>query len=707
MTSRIRPDNFHSLYAQGFVRVAVGTYPVSPGDPMANAAETIKAARRADTIKAAMVLFPELGLSGYAIDDLLLQDVVLDRSLDALEAVCSATIALLPLVLVGLPLRWRGRLFNCAAVLHKGRVLGVVPKTYLPNYREFYEARHFTSARGLPHGETIELFGERVPFGVDLLFSAQDLENFVVAVEICEDVWVPIQPSAFAVLAGATIIANLSASNAIVGKSEYRHSLCSVQSSRCFCGYLYSAAGYGESTTDLAWDGQSMIYENGALLAEAPRFSRKPELIVADIDVERLANERARHGTFADCASANRAYAQFREVTFRLDPPAENLDLLRPHVRFPFVPSDAGRLDALCEETFEIQSQGLARRMEAAGLKKVVVGVSGGLDSSHALLVGVHALDRLGLPRANVLAYTLPAFATSSKTRSTALALMRSLDVTAEEVDLTPSALQMLRDIKHPAVDGVPQYDVAYENVQAGARTSLLFRLANFHDALVLGTGDLSELALGWCTYGVGDHMSHYNVNASVPKTLIQHLIRWVVAKGVYGQKVSETLEVILSTDISPELIPGDGIMPSQKTEEVVGPYALQDFNLFYITRYGMRPSKVAFLAWHAWRDASEGSWPPHLDDSKKLAYDLDTIRCWVRIFLWRFFQTSQYKRSVLPNGPKISSGGSLSPRGDWRAPSDGNARAWIAELDGALPRPGESDTVAFNTRFTRLTCQC
>lgn len=699
MKHRAIQDNFSSLYAQGFVRAVVATHPVSPGDPLLNAAETIKALRRADEMKAAIVLFPELGLSGYAIDDLLLQDVLVERSKDALQAVCGETSNLLPLTLVGVPLRWRGQLFNCAAVLHKGRVLGVVPKTYLPNYREFYEARHFTSATRLPRNSSLDLFGEQVPFGVDLLFSADDFSDLTVAVEICEDVWVPIPPSAQAALAGATVIANLSASNAVVGKSEYRHAICTVHSSRCYCAYLYSAAGYGESTTDLAWDGQSMIYENGALLAEAPRFSRRSELIAADIDLERLANERARHGTFADCASANPPEAPFREVTFRLDAPTGDFSLLRPHVRFPFVPSDPARLDALCEEAFEIQSQGLARRLEAAGVQKMVIGISGGLDSSHALLVAVHALARLGLPRRNILAYTLPALATSSKTKSAAWELMRSLEVTAEEIDLTQAVQQMLRDIKHPAIEGVAQYDITYENVQAGARTSLLFRLANFNDALVLGTGDLSELALGWCTYGVGDHMSHYNVNASVPKTLIQHLIRWVAVRGVYGPRASESLNAILSIDISPELIPGDGEKPTQKTEDTVGPYALQDFNLYYITRYGVRPSKVAFLAWHAWREVVEGSWPPHFDDAKKVAYDLDTIRRWLRIFLWRFFQTSQYKRSAVPNGPKISSGGSLSPRGDWRAPSDGNARAWIEELDNALPPHSTSGSALDGSR--------
>ncbi len=672
---------FHSIYAQGYLRCAVSSHPVTPADPEANLAAALKVARKADAEGAGLLVLPELGLTGYAIDDLLHQQVLLDAAEAALEAFSAATATLLPVCLVGAPLRWRGRLFNCAAVLHRGRLLGVVPKTYLPNYREFYEARHFAPSSELPPGAEITLAGQTVPFGTDLLFRAEDMAGLTLAVEICEDVWVPIPPSSRAAMAGATVLTNLSASNAIVGKTEARHALCRVQSMRCNAAYLYSAAGWGESTTDLAWDGQGMIYENGALLAEAPRFSRQAETVFADVDLELLSAERMRNGSFARCAEETGALSGWRELPFRLDPPSGDIGLRRPLARFPFVPDDPARLDALCGEAFEIQSQGLARRLEAAGLEKVVIGVSGGLDSSQALLVAVHAMHRLGLPRKNVLAYTLPAFATSTATRTAAWRLMRALGVSAAEINLTEASRQMLRDVGHPSAEGVPHYDVTFENVQAGARTSLLFRLANRHDALVLGTGDLSELALGWCTYGVGDHMSHYNVNGSVPKTLIQYLIRWVATRELHGPEASAVLRDILATEISPELVPGDGDGPAQATEDSVGPYALQDFTLYHISRFGLRPSKIALLAWHAWKDAEAGDWPPHFPAGKRVAYDLPTIRRWMDVFLRRFFQTSQFKRSALPNGPKISSGGSLSPRGDWRMPSDSSAEAWLRDL--------------------------
>ena len=679
-------DRFYSVYAQGFLRCAVSSHPVAPADPQANCAAALDVARKADAEGAGLLVLPELGLTGYAIDDLLHQQALLDAAEAALNALQKETAALLPVCLVGLPLRWRGRLFNCAAVLHRGRLLGVVPKTYLPNYREFYEARHFASGSELPQGAEIAVAGQTVPFGTDLLFIAEDVPGFTLAIEICEDVWVPAPPSSRAAMAGATVLANLSASNAIVGKSEARHALCRVQSMRCNAAYLYSAAGWGESTTDLAWDGQGIVYENGALLAEAPRFSRQAETVFADVDLELLSAERMRNGSFARCADETRALAGWRQVPFQLDPPFTDIGLRRPLARFPFVPDDPARLDAMCEEAFEIQSQGLARRLEAAGLKKIVIGVSGGLDSSHALLVAVQAMSRLGLPRENVLAYTLPTFATSKSTRSAAWRLMLSLGVSAAQIDLSDASRQMLRDIGHPFSEGVPQYDITFENAQAGARTSLLFRLANLHNALVLGTGDLSELALGWCTYGVGDHMSHYNVNASVPKTLIQYLIRWGAARGMHGADVSAVLLDILATEISPELVPGDGDAPAQATENIIGPYALQDFNLFYVSRFGLRPSKIALLAYHAWKDPEAGNWPPHFPAAKRTSYSLPEIRRWMELFLRRFFQTSQFKRSALPNGPKISSGGSLSPRGDWRMPSDSSAEVWLRELRTNVP---------------------
>ncbi|MEX2518924.1 MAG: NAD(+) synthase [Paracoccaceae bacterium] len=678
------PDNnkFFNIYAQGFARVATATPRVHVGDPAANFDATKEMAEAAHAAGAALVVFPELGLSGYAIDDLLQQEVVLDGAERALGALIAASAGWTPLLLVGLPLRVEGRLYNVAAAVRGGRLLGLVPKTYLPNYREFYERRHFTSGADAA-ATTARAGGHEAPFGADLIFAAEDLPGLKVAVEICEDVWVPTPPSSAAAMAGASVIANLSASNVTVGKSDYRHALCRVQSARCFAAYIYSAAGHGESTTDLAWDGHAMIYENGALMGETARFADAPQLLTADIDLDLLAQDRLRQGSFADCAAGGGA---FRRVEFTLAPPGGDLGLRRPLDRFPYVPNDDAKLDGLCFEAYNIQVAGLVKRLEASGIEKIVIGVSGGLDSTQALLVAAQAMDRLSRPRTDILAYTLPGFATSSSTKTAAWDLMRALGVTAEEISIDAASTQMLADIEHPHREGANVYDVTYENVQAGARTSLLFRLANLNGGLVLGTGDLSELALGWCTYGVGDHMSHYNVNGSVPKTLIQHLIRWVAASHRFGEGASRVLMRILATEISPELVPGDGVEPAQKTEEVVGPYELQDFNLFWISRFGFRPSKVAFLAWHAWRNREEGAWPPHMAVEMRNEYDLAMIRRWLRSFLWRFFQTSQFKRSALPNGPKVASGGSLSPRGDWRAPSDGVAAPWIADLEENVP---------------------
>ncbi|MFV0473876.1 MAG: NAD(+) synthase [Pikeienuella sp.] len=676
-------DRFSSIYAQGFARVATAVPLVHVADPTANAAATAEMARRADEAGAALIVFPELGLTGYAIDDLLQQDVVLEEAERAAAGLIEASADWAPVVLVGLPLRVAGRLYNVAAAIHRGRLLGVVPKTYLPNYREFYERRHFTSGAE-PAADHARIGGHEAPFGTDLIFTAEDLPGFTIGVEICEDVWVPTPPSSAAAMAGARVIANLSASNVTIGKSDYRHALCRVQSARCYAAYLYSAAGHGESTTDLAWDGHAMIYENGELLGETTRFADAPELLIRDVDLELLAQERLRHGAFNDCDAAEGR--GFREIAFHLNPPAGDIGFHRAVDRFPYVPNDDARLDELCYEAYNIQVAGLVKRLEASGVERIVIGVSGGLDSTQALLVAAQAMDRLGRSRSDILAYTLPGFATSSTTKSSAWDLMRALGVTAEEISIDAASRQMLEDIGHPHGAGANVYDVTYENVQAGARTSLLFRLANHRNGLVLGTGDLSELALGWCTYGVGDHMSHYNVNGSVSKTLIQHLIRWVAASDRFGPEASQVLLRILDTEISPELVPGDGETPGQKTEEIVGPYELQDFNLYWISRFGLRPSRVAFLAWHAWRDREAGAWPPHMPTAKRHEYDLATIRKWLRSFLWRFFQTSQFKRSAVPNGPKLGSGGSLSPRGDWRAPSDGVAAPWIRELEENVP---------------------
>jgi NAD+ synthase (glutamine-hydrolysing) len=672
---------FFSIHAHGFLRMAVAAPSVRVADPAYNVARTIEMAREADKHGASLVLFPELGLSSYAIDDLLHQSALLRATEMAIGELLEASLHLFPIIVVGAPLGHRGRLYNCALAIRRGHILAVWPKTYLPNYREFYERRHFASG-GFVAGEEISVADQSAPFGSDILLEASDFPGLTIHAEICEDVWVPIPPSARAALAGATVLLNLSASNATVGKSDYRHTLCAAHSGRCLAAYLYSAAGQGESTTDLAWDGEAAIFENGLLLAKAPRFDNEPQLVLADIDVERLLSERMRQGTFGDCADLEQGSTVYRRVAFELHASRDkDLGLLRAAPRFPFVPDDEARLAELCFEAFNIQSHGLRQRLQATNTKKVVIGVSGGLDSTHALLIAVTALDALALPRENVLAYTLPAFGTTDQTRSNAWALMRALRVSAKEIDITASCRQMLEDISHPASRGEPVYDTTYENVQAGGRTSLLFRLANHHKAIVIGTGDLSELALGWCTYGVGDQMSHYNVNASVPKTLIQHLIRWCARDARFGSDTVTVLNSILDTEISPELIPSeDG--GAQRTEDVVGPYELQDFNLFYVTRYGFVPSKVAFLSYHAWRDANIGSWPSVVPAAKRNSYDLVQIKHWLGVFLRRFFSASQFKRSAMPNGPKVSSGGSLSPRGDWRAPSDSSADAWLADLE-------------------------
>ena len=678
---------FRSLYAHGFARVAACTIVSSPADPAANAKAILAEAGSVSAQGAVLAVFPELSVSSYAIDDLLMQDVLLDAVRAALTTIATESAALLPILLVGAPLPHEGRLYNTAVVIHRGRILGVVPKTHLPNYREFYEKRHFAAGAGT-EGDSILLGGEAVPFGPDLIFEAEDVPGFRLHVEICEDLWVPSPPSSHGALAGATVLANLSASNITIGKAETRSLLSASQSARCQAAYLYAAAGLGESTTDVAWDGQCSIFENGVTLAETPRFPLGAQSAVADIDLDLLRQERLRNGSLDDNRRAIGIEPDdFRRVTLRLEPPGEDLGLRRKLARFPFVPADPVRLSQDCYEAYNIQINGLAQRLRGIGLPKMVIGVSGGLDSTHALIVAARAADLLGLPRTTILGFTMPGFATSDFTKTNAIALMEALGITWKELDIRPAATQMLADLEHPFGRGESLYDVTFENVQAGLRTDYLFRLANHHGGIVIGTGDLSELALGWCTYGVGDQMSHYNVNGGIPKTLIQHLIRWVISTGQFDAAVGATLTAILATEISPELVPAAEGEAPQSTEAKIGPYALQDFTLFHVLRFGFRPSKIAYLALMAWEDAAQGEWPPGFPDEKRLAYDLPQIRHWMEVFLRRFFAFSQFKRSAMPNGPKVSAGGSLSPRGDWRAPSDGNAAAWLEELDRNVPR--------------------
>ena len=678
--------NFDSAYDQGFVRVAACTVPVAIADPRANAAAVLEQVRAANEEGVGVALFPELALTGYAIEDLLLQEAVLDQVEAAIADLVAASTELQTLLVVGAPLRHGNRLLNAAVVIHRGVVLGVAPKSYLPTYREFYERRHFAPGDDR-RDSSIVLGGHQVPLGPDLLFAARDVPGLTLHVEICEDMWVPVPPSAEAALAGATVLLNLSGSPITVGRAEDRRLLVRSASSRCLAAYVYAAAGAGESSTDLSWDGQTMIYELGELLAETERFPDGPRRAVADVDVLRLRQERLRQGTFDDNRrTLTDRVGTFRTVSFDLDPPRHDIGLRRKVDRYPFVPDDPARLALDCYEAYNIQVSALEQRLAAIGNPKIVIGVSGGLDSTHALIVAAKAMDRLGRQRSDILAFTMPGFATSAGTKNSATRLSQAIGATFAELDIRPAARQLLTDLDHPFAGGEPLYDVTFENVQAGLRTDYLFRLANQRGGIVLGTGDMSELALGWCTYGVGDQMSHYGVNAGVPKTLIQHLIRWVISTEQFEPETDEVLKIILDQEISPELVPvAEGERP-QSTEDSVGPYALQDFTLFHVLRYGFPPSRIAFLAQHAWAHADQGDWPPGFDLDSRKEFDLPTIRRWLEVFIRRFFAFSQFKRSAIPNGPKVVAGGSLSPRSEWRAPSDGNARVWLAELDRNVP---------------------
>lgn len=682
---------FFDMRRHGFTRVATCAPKSRTADVAYNVEGIIDAGARAHQQGVDLVVFPELCVSSYAIDDLHLQAALLDAAEAGVGAIAEASAALDPVLLVGAPLRRNGKVYNCAAVIHRGALLGVIPKSYLPNYREFYEKRWFANGRQI-QGQNIRVGGIDVPFGTDLIFAASNLPNFKLFAEICEDYWAPNPPSTLGALAGATVLANLSASNITIGKSDERHMLSRAQSSRMVSAYVYSASGYGESTTDLAWDGQGMIYEFGDLLAESERFARDAKLCVADVDCERLDNERQRYQTFNDAAeAAGRPEETFRTIEFTLAASAQDRGLIRPIRRFPFVPNRAHKLDEDCFEAFNIQVDALTRRLEATHAKSMVIGISGGLDSTHALIVAAKACDRLGLPRTFIRGYTMPGFGTSDHTKSNAWKLMKAAGIHAEEIDIRPAATKMLEDIGHPFAakepkGGEPVHDVTFENVQAGLRTDYLFRLAGHHSGFVIGTGDLSELALGWCTYGVGDQMSHYAVNSGVPKTLIQYLIRWTTQTGQFDAETDEVLDAILNTEISPELVPAAEDGGIQSTESIIGPYELNDFFLHHTIRFGQRPSKIAFLAWHAWRDAREGLWPADFPQEKKNEYDLREIADWLEKFLKRFFGFSQFKRSAIPNGPKVSAGGALSPRGDWRAPSDAVADVWLEELRSNVP---------------------
>ena len=643
----------------GFLRVAAACPPVRVADPERNADATLEFVARAAERGVQVLVLPELGLTGYTCGDLFFSLTTLVGGAErALERVRRETARRDMVVVVGLPVLQGDRLFNAAAVLQSGRLLGVVPKTFLPGYKEYYEERWFSSAREVREG-TLRLAGQEVPFGTDLLFRLAGEEAVTLAVEICEDLWAPIPPSSRHAVAGASVILNPSASNDLVAKAEYRRELVRQQSGRTLAAYAYANAGVHESTTDLVFGGHLLIAENGVLLCEGERFRRDGELIATDVDVERLRVERARQTSFADPAHAGGS--AYRHVALAEIAAPKPHRLLRPIDPHPFVPSQAATLDERCQEVFQVQTAGLARRIEAVGVRRVVLGLSGGLDSTLALLVCARTFDLLGLPRQGILSVTLPGFGTTTRTLESARRLAAEYGTELREIDIRPACEQHIKDI---GLDPKDRASTTYQNLQARERTQVLMDLANKEAGLVVGTSDLSELALGFATFA-GDHIAMYGVNCSVPKTLVRRLVEWVAAHHASASE-REVLKAVLETPVSPELVPPgkDGELV-QKTEELVGPYELVDFFLHAMLRHGAGPRKLLFLAEHAFASR----------------YDRATLVKWLTSFLRRFF-SQQWKRSVMPDGPKVGSV-SLSPRGDWRMPSDADAAAWLRELDG------------------------
>ncbi len=661
------------IHSHGFVRVAAAVPRVSVGDCLHNAGRIIEMMARARRENVAILVFPELSLTGYTCGDLFHQSTLLDGALEALDAVRRASETVFDgLIFVGLPLAIDSRLYNCAAVLQKGKLLAAAPKSHPPNYKEFYEARWFAPAAAAQVRE-VQVAGRRCPFGDDILFDAIDMPGLRVGVEICEDLWMPIPPSCHQALDGAAILVNLSASNEVIGKAAYRRQLVANQSGRCVAAYVYASCGVWESTTDVVFGGHCLIAENGLLLKETDRFEREETLLVSDVDVDRLRNDRLRANSFGENIRREGARA-FRSVPFELADRPAPARLEREVEAHPFVPRGLDQLGERCREIFHTQVAGLAKRLDHVGRPVVAIGVSGGLDSTLALLVTCKTFALLGLPAANILAFTMPGFGTTARTKGNACALMKHLGVTSREVDIRDLCLAQMRALNHApfgiSLDGLTvqslterlhqlpdqrRHDLAFENVQARMRTGILMN-AGF----VIGTGDVSEAALGWCTYN-GDHISMYNPNASIPKTLVKFLVRRVALDEFDGETRQVLLDIV-ATEISPELLPvaADGTS-SQSTESVVGPYELHDFFLFHFLRYGAPPEKILYLAGQAKFDRD---------------YDAKEIEGWLRVFLKRFF-ANQFKRSCLPDGPKVGSI-SLSPRGDWRMPSDAAAELWL-----------------------------
>ncbi len=632
----------------GFIKVAAASPALRVADCRYNAEQSVAAMQRAAAAGVRLLVLPELGLTGYTCGDLLLQPVLQQGALHALQTLLAVSAGLPMTTVAGLPLEVEGKLYNCAAVLHGGKILGVVPKTNLPNYGEFYEARWFTPAPA--EAKAISLLGQQVPFGTNLLFCCRELPEYKLAVEICEDLWVALPPSTRHAMAGATVIANCSASDETIGKAEYRRELITGQSARLMAGYLYADAGRGESTTDMVFAGHDLIAENGRLLAETALFTN--EMIVTEIDVHRLTAERRRTNTWRAADSAG-----YTIIPFSL--PAEVTTLTRLIDPHPFVPADSAERKQRCEAILTMQAEGLRRRLEHIGCPCAVLGISGGLDSTLALLVAVRALDLLGRPRTDMIAVTMPGFGTTHRTHSNAELLCEKLGVTLRTVSIAAAVRQHFKDIGHD--ESVT--DTTYENAQARERTQVLMDIANQENGIVVGTGDLSELVLGWATYN-GDHMSMYGVNGSIPKTLVRYLVRHA-AETCGDEALAAVLYDILDTPVSPELLPADeGGRIAQKTEDLVGPYELHDFFLYHFIRYGCPPQKLLYLAENAFAGR----------------YDRAVILKWLRTFCRRFFQ-QQFKRSCLPDGPKVGSV-TLSPRGDWRMPSDASAALWLREID-------------------------
>ena len=658
----MKKTNKRAVTDYGLVRVAAVVPQVNVADVEGNTAHIIEAIDQAVKQGAHVVVLPELCVTGYTCGDLFANNLLLaaaEQAVDTLRYHYKDTPAM---IVVGAPLRSNGHLFNCAVVINDGE-MWVIPKTYIPNYKEFYEKRWFTTSNitAIVGKDSITIGGEDVPFGTHMIFKARHAR---VAVEICEDLWVPAPPSSIAAINGANIIVNLSASNELIGKHTYLMDLIKHQSAHCIAAYVYASCGYGESTTDLVFGGNAVIAENGKMLAEGQRFTTQPQMSIADIDIAALENERRVNGSFAD--SMVQFGTPFEHIDMNVAGPLdyEKTELKRPVRRLPFVPAEDDRLNARCEEIIAIQTEGLMRRLDFTGIPTIVVGVSGGLDSTLALLVAVRAYDRMGRNRKDIHAITMPGFGTTDRTYTNACAMVKSLGVTLHEISIAAAVTQHFKDIDHDPKN----HDVTYENSQARERTQILMDFSNKVNGLVLGTGDLSELALGWATYN-GDHMSMYNVNVSIPKTLVRHLVRWFASSFNNGTKkgkaISDTLLDVLDTPISPELTPAakDGTI-LQVTEDIVGPYELHDFFLYHMLRYGYSPAKLYMLA----RTAFQG------------AYDNATIKKWLRTFLRRFF-AQQFKRSCLPDGPKVGSV-SLSPRGDWRMPSDASSRLWLKQCD-------------------------